>query len=478
MSTQYALPGLWVTEHTLDVPLDWAHPDGESIQVFVRELVRPDRRHDDLPLLTYLQGGPGGANPRPLSAGGWIEEALKHYRLVLVDQRGTGRSTPLDGVEVAARDAAGTGSAPVDRATADGGTRPGTGVGGVTARGGGAGRVTAGIGTTGGDRARPGEAGADFLACFRADSIVRDLEAVRMRLYGGAKWATLAQSYGGWLTLTYLSLAPEALAACYICGGVPGTPPSAEEVYRRTFGRVADKSAEYYRRYPQDAAIVGAVADVIANGTTRLPDGDLLTVHRLQTLGQDFGFKPGYERMHWLMEQAFIRPGRLSDAFLEAVLTRTSSASNPLFWILQETIYGSGSNGPTAWAASRERAQRAEFGEDRRPLLFTGEMAFPWMFQEVRLLKPMAEVAEALARRETWPELYDLEALENNEVPVAAAVYFEDMFVDSGLQRDTLAHVGNSQAWVTNEFEHDGINSGRTFTRLRELVLDRGGENR
>jgi pimeloyl-ACP methyl ester carboxylesterase len=106
----YPMPGMWVAERTVPVPLDWDDPDGEQIEVFVRELVDPDRRHDDLPLLTYLQGGPGGQNPRPTSANGWIGEALKNYRLVMVDQRGVGLSTPLDAQEVAARDTRGEGT--------------------------------------------------------------------------------------------------------------------------------------------------------------------------------------------------------------------------------------------------------------------------------------------------------------------------------------------------------------------------------
>ncbi len=153
------------------MPLDWNDPDGETIELFVRELVDPTRDDAARPLLTYLQGGPGGANPRPLRRDGWIDEALRDYRVVLVDQRGTGRSSPGRSRDaVAARDAG----------------------------------------------------GADFLACFRPDSIVRDLEHVRTRLYDGRRWATLAQSFGGWITLTYLSFAPEGSAASYVCGGIPG----------------------------------------------------------------------------------------------------------------------------------------------------------------------------------------------------------------------------------------------------------------
>lgn len=424
---RYPMPGLHVGERTVSVPLDWARPDGEAIEIFVRELVDPDRRHDDLPLLVYLQGGPGGQCPRPVDRSGWVDEALRDYRVVLADQRGTGLSHPLEAADLEGLDPA---------------------------------------------------SGADHLALFRADSIVRDLERVREEVYGGRRWSGFAQSYGGWITLAYLSIAPEGLAACYVAGGIPGTPADASEVYRRTFTRVEAKTAEYYRRYPQDVDAVAAIADRLAEGDVRLPDGDTLTVHRFQSLGIDFGMKPGFERMHWLVEQAFARPGRLSTTFLEQCLARSSSAGNPLFWTLQESIYGDRDNGPIAFAAQQERDRRPQFDPSRRPLLFTGEMAFPWMFDEVRLLRGFGPAVRELAARPSWSTLYDPDRLAASEVPLAAAVYYDDMYVDAHLQLDTLSRVGSSQAWVTNEFEHDGIGSGRVLTHLRGLVRDRGGERR
>src|SRR5690606_12049747 len=103
----------------------------------------------------------------------------------------------------------------------------------------------------------------------------------------------------------------------------------AGEVYRRTFDRVATKTAEFYRRFPEDEAAVARIADRLAEGDVLLPDGDVLTVRRFQSLGIDFGMKPGFERLHWLVEKAFVRPGRLSEAFLQDVLALSSSAGNP-----------------------------------------------------------------------------------------------------------------------------------------------------
>ena len=73
MPASYATPGLVLTEHELEVPLDHANPDAETITVFAREVAAPDGR--DRPLLVFLQGGPGSEAPRPTrhpsSPAGW-----------------------------------------------------------------------------------------------------------------------------------------------------------------------------------------------------------------------------------------------------------------------------------------------------------------------------------------------------------------------------------------------------------------------
>ena len=68
----YPMTGFLVREHRVAVPVDWADPHRfGSIEVFARELVDPARAAEDLPLLRFLQGGPGGAGPRPSPASGW-----------------------------------------------------------------------------------------------------------------------------------------------------------------------------------------------------------------------------------------------------------------------------------------------------------------------------------------------------------------------------------------------------------------------
>ena len=59
-------------------------------------------------------------------------------------------------------------------------------------------------------------------------------------------------------------------------------------------------------------------------------------------------------------------------------------------------------------------------------------------------------------------------------MPLQAAVYFDDLYVDSGLQLDTLSRVGASHAWVTNEFEHDGLHGSAVFKHIFDEALNRG----
>ncbi|HIZ46167.1 MAG TPA: alpha/beta hydrolase [Candidatus Olsenella pullistercoris] len=472
--SSYYLPGLSVEDHAIDVPLDWrgtspaqlagatsapSSPfaeasaaercdpafEGRSLRLFYRVLCAPENVGRDLPYLVFLQGGPGGAGPRLTSptSDGWVAEAVRHFRVILPDQRGTGRSGRVDATTIA----------------------------------------------------REGDAAAQarLLKRFLADSIVRDFEYLRLSELGGARWVTLGQSYGGFLTLTYLSTFPGAARASFTCGGIPHVPASADEVYGRTFGRMVAKTNLLYERYPEDEKRVALLADRLAAGPAlALPDGSPMTVRRLQALGQGLGMKPGHERLHNLLDLAFVAGDgsadatlaaaggnaaavAVSDAFLAGAWETTNVRANPLYWVLQELIYADGELArPIAWAAERAWLSRPEFATDARPLMLTGEACFPWMFDQMPELAPFSGAMDVLMRDTSFGRLYDEAQLAANETPLTAAVYFDDLYVDSGLQLDTLARVGASHAWVTNEFEHDGLHGDRVFKHLLELARDRG----
>ncbi|MFI6812036.1 alpha/beta fold hydrolase [Nonomuraea sp. NPDC050328] len=405
------MPGLTAIDHEFAVPLDHAEPDGPALTVFAREVVDPAKAGDDLPWAVFLQGGPGGKSPR-LGGPAQFAHVLKTHRLLLLDQRGTGRSSPLNAATVEGLD---------DKEL------------------------------------------ARRLSHYRADAIVADAEHIR-RALGVDKWETWGQSYGGFITLTYLSQAPEGLRACYVTGGLAGLEASAEEVYARTYPRVRSKIEQYYRRYPADRERVRRIAEHLAATEVLLPDGDRLTPARFRTLGMALGMSDGWEKIHWLLDEAW-SGSRLSAGFLYDTMITTGFHDNPLYSVLHESIYAQGE--ATGWAA--DRLLPAELTE---PDMFTGEMIYSWMFDDIRALRPFRGAAELLAAKSDWPPLYDPVRLAANEVPVAAAVYFDDMYVDAQLSLDTAARVGNTKVWVTNEYEHNGLRAdGPAITeRLMGLV--------
>jgi len=141
--------------------------------------------------------------------------------------------------------------------------------------------------------------------------------------------------------------------------------------------------------------------------------------------------------------------------------------------VLHEPCYCQGA--APRWAAQRLRAEFPAFDvEAGGPVRFTGEMVYPWMLEEYASLRPFREAAELLAERERWPALYDVEQLRRNEVPCAAIVYHDDIYVDAGLSLATARDVRGLRLWVTNEYEHDGVRKDGAGVLGRLIELARG----
>jgi pimeloyl-ACP methyl ester carboxylesterase len=420
----YRQPGIVLTDLTFTVPLDHARPGGEQLQLFAREVVAADPGAADLPWLLFLQGGPGFGAPRLTGRESWLDRALSDYRVLLLDQRGTGRSSPANR------------------------------------------RTLARLGTA--------RAQAEYLSHFRADAIVADAELIRNELVDGRPWSVLGQSFGGFCTVSYLSRAPEGIREALITGGLPGLGALPDDVYRATYPLVARKNAEHYARYPQDVARAKDIAGRLAAGDTRLPSGAALTVEAFQSLGRMLGSSTGSHALHYLLENPFAG-GELSDDFLYQVESHLTFSSGPLYALVHEACYAQG--GATRWAAQRVRAEFPEFDagtalDGDGPLLFTGEMIYPWMFENDPVLALLAEAAEILAQRDSWPLLYDADQLRANDVPAAAAVYVDDMYVPLEFSVQTARAIRGLRPWITNEYEHDGlrVSSGKILDRLIAMV--------
>lgn len=329
--------GVVVTDHRLELPLDHDDPTSGTIEVFGREVAAPGGL--DRPLLVFLQGGPGHEAPRPTGFPGapaWLERALQDHRVLMLDQRGTGLSTPY------------------------------------------------------GDPDPDPAADAKRLRHFRADAIVRDAEAFREHL-GERKVNLLGQSFGGFCTLHYLSSAPDSVRAAIFTGGLPVVGRPVDDVYAATFAQMRRLNERHHHRYPMDRDRLTRLLDLCDAGEVLDPEGRPLSRRMVRTIGNRLGFDGGSEELHYLLE----RDPRSAAFRHDVVGLLPFGARNPMYAVIHESSYADGVT--TGWSAAR--VQPDDFGADDS-LLMTGEHLFPWHFEEDPGLRPYAEVAGLLADEE------------------------------------------------------------------------------
>ncbi|MBA3539204.1 MAG: alpha/beta fold hydrolase [Deltaproteobacteria bacterium] len=408
MTVKYRVPGAILTEREHTVPLRHHDPDSRTLTVFTREVAAPDG--ENRPYLVFLQGGPGFEAARPTSPpSGWMKRALADYRVLLLDQRGTGRSSPI-GSEL-------PGDTP--------------------------------------------EAKAEYLMQFRADAIVHDAEQIRAEL-GVDRWSLLGQSFGGFAAMTYLSTAPDGLREAFITGGLSPIGRSVDDIYHATYTQLVAKNRAYFERYGADRARVRDIVHRLEAEDVRLPSGDRLTARRFLQLGLWLGDSAGFENLHHVIELPFG-----SVAFLHDVEDAVRFARNPMYATLHESSYADGV--ATRWSAARVLPD-----EVVAEGYFTAEHVFSWMWDDYGALRSH-QAAAALLAEHPWPRLYDADRLRHNEVPVAATIYVNDLYVDRAFAEDTATTIRGLRPWITNELEHNGLRADgeRVLGRLIDLARGR-----
>ncbi|KAI3534765.1 hypothetical protein CSPX01_11909 [Colletotrichum filicis] len=444
----HVIPGQFlVSELFFEVPKDYSNQALGVLQLFGRSVTKHERpivpptesekkQAEQKPWMVFLQGGPGFGNPEPQDSPITRTALDRGYQVLFLDYRGVGLSSPVSAATLALEGNA--------------------------------------------------QKQADHLKLLRQDNIVNDLEAVRAYLTEDfpeekKKWSLFGQSFGGFVSLTYLSRFPQGLREVFLTGGLAPVGKSPEQVYEATFKKVQERNQAYYQKYPEDIEAVHQVARFIQEKKqVNLPGGGYLTISRLLTLGLAFGAHGGLDSVHSTilkLKTDLDQFGFFTRASLTDVETATSFDSNIIYAILHEAIYTDGPGSVSNWAAYRVGKSLEKFSWLAKepaiseftapPLYFSGEMIFPLHFETYPELIELREAAEILAKFDQWPELYDQEKLRENTVPVYAAGYIDDMYVDYEFAKDTAALV-KAKVYETNQLYHSALRA-KTEEVMREL---------
>jgi len=474
---------------------------------------------DDMVL--YLQGGPGFGAPTPAvglalgkGSGSWAEAALfggSYQRIVLMDQRGTGKSTPITKQTLErqfpdlflldqSNDMENNSRSLEEFAESSPEAYS---------------KVETAV-----------TAATQYLAQFRADNIVQDAEYIRKALMKPARleeddenvdasdlaprpWGcSLGQSFGGFCSMTYLSTVPNPPRIMLLTGGIAPQLSNVYEVYGVLWDRVKERSLRYYEMYPGDIALVNTIVQRLLEQPAALPSGGRLTARRFLSLGMALGGSPSaFASFHEILSSAFVGGSlaalanaessfdselEFTRAFLKQIDTQQSFDDHPIYFWMHESIYADGAeHSPTQWAAHRayenklREAPEFDYRQTSQsrdePTLFFGEHVFPWMPEDFAELSGVGlrAVANALAAKTDWTPLYDAEhmklVLEDGKTRCAAAVYVEDMYVDYDACKKVTARdgpLGKCKLYVTNEYQHSGLrdNGGAIFSKLHGMA--------
>lgn len=143
----------------VEVPLDWNNPNSELIKVAYYHK-RQDLFEEKTPTV-FFNGGPTMAGHSSINILSNKSSKLKDENMIYIDQRGTGCSSLFPQYH------------PENQ---------------------------------------------DVYKYYTSESIVRDAEVIREKLFGDRKWNIFGQSYGGLISFRYIETYPESIASAHIHG--------------------------------------------------------------------------------------------------------------------------------------------------------------------------------------------------------------------------------------------------------------------
>lgn len=439
----YVAKSVKVATLSFNVPLDHRFPSLEYLPVVAKVVnkftpgnpkhfdVDKDVRANREKMLLFLQGGPGFQTPTSSSDAdpGFLAPLLqKGYTVVFLDQRGTGLSSYLDADAILRR------GSPEEQ--------------------------------------------LEYVKHFRADSIVFDSEAIRMSLIPENKWTLLGQSFGGFTSVSYMSMFPDSLKQVMLTGGLPPIGiKSVDEVYCKTYQRTTERNLAYYKAFPADRALVWNIVNHLNRNDVFLPNGGRLTVNRFRHLGLTFGGSGATLELHKLvvlMNAEISQRKEISYRTKMDLQNYLGFETNVFYFLFQEAIYCNGPGMSSRWAAHRESPaefQTTQAQSEDSLFMFTGEMVFPDMTEDYVELKKLQPLAELVHANENWSVLYDKEKLKNSQVPVAAAIYLDDQYVDYELSKAN-SELFHYEKYITNGLFHNGLraSSGEVLEKLFDLL--------
>lgn len=139
---------------------------------------------------------------------------------------------------------------------------------------------------------------------------------------------------------------------------------------------------------------------------------------------------------------------RLRGDFLAQLGGIISTETMPLWAVVHETVMARPGH-PVNWSA--ERIYREEFAD----LTLLGNQFFTTHFEEDPALRPFFQAVDEVHRMDSLKAQSG--DVSGNQVPAAALLFTNDVYLPYELSIQSAAKVGNLQVWTHGQWLHDAI---------------------
>jgi pimeloyl-ACP methyl ester carboxylesterase len=252
-----SLPSDYIHDY-LNVPENWDDPTGAMIKIFYYGRLNPNK-----PTVLFHNGGPASDS----HGSSEYLELNRHYNdfsFIFMDQRGTGCSSAF----------------PLDQNVH----------------------------------------GIDRLVQYSSRAIVKDSEALRLKLLGPAtKWRVFGQSFGGRIVQRYLQMAPEGLLSAH----AHGYSVMSDDYQWTAFRLLSQKRVlqDYLKTYPgDDQKILSMRKQIPDDQCFESEDSSVCGARVLDSLVLALGFKSSWPSLHQWVSSALDANGKLIPAQLNKII--------------------------------------------------------------------------------------------------------------------------------------------------------------
>ena len=287
----------------------------------------------------------------------------------------------------------------------------------------------------------------EYLCNFRSDSIAKDAEHIRLKLFSDQEFNIFGQSFGGWCIYSYLSQFPNSASSAIITGGFPPMFQDAHEVYTDLLPQISVATEKFYKRFPETFKQLTSLFEAL--------DGKVLSLLSLSGVligheSQEYSLCSIIEDLYFDIENI----GRPTKKTINRLKDPMGLINNPLYLFLHESIYCNDS--ASNWAGERVFVEEHRRPTSKDPSNFFLSETIARKYFELEELSPFLPLMDSIMAFDGWSKQFNEEQLKQSSTRVTGVIYSNDAYVSKKFSEKSAALIRDCEV-VYSDLDHHAM---------------------